>query len=62
MGNRSLPVAGKEWMQSWIEEFYREGIASGCAVNPLQFCAERPTTRAEMATFISRAYSFTPLP
>jgi hypothetical protein len=58
-----VPVQGKEWMQAWIEEFYREGITTGCTASPsLQYCPERPTTRAEMATFISRAYFIPQLP
>ena len=53
-----VPVAGKEWMQPWIEEFYREGITTGCAQNPLQYCPEQSVTRAEMATFIDRAFGY----
>ena len=57
-----LPVAGKEWMEAWVDEYYREGITTGCATNPLRYCPENPVTRGEMATFIDRAYSFPQLP
>ena len=57
-----VPVPGKEWMKPWIEEFYEEGITTGCANPPLQYCPERNVTRAEMAVFINRAFGFTPLP
>jgi len=57
-----VPEAGKEWMQPWIEQFYREGITGGCDTDPLRFCPERPVTRAEMATFIDRAFSFPQVP
>ena len=57
-----LPVAGKEWMQPWVEESYREGITTGCADNPLQYCPETSDTRGAVAAAISRAYSFTQLP
>jgi hypothetical protein len=57
-----LPVAGKEWMQPWVEEYYREGITTGCANSPLRYCPENPVTRAAMAVFISRAYSLPQLP
>jgi len=53
-----VPVLGKEWMQPWVEQFYNEGISGGCDVSPLRYCPERPATRAEMATFIDRAFSF----
>jgi hypothetical protein len=55
-----VPVAGKEWMESWIEEFYDEGITSGCAASPLRYCPEREVTRAEMAVFILRAFDNLP--
>jgi predicted outer membrane repeat protein len=57
-----VPVPGKEWMQPWIEEFYEQGITTGCAQSPLQYCPERPVTRAEMAVFIDRAFGIAPLP
>lgn len=57
-----VPVAGKEWMQPWIEEFYREGITTGCASSPLRYCPEQSVTRAEMATFIDRAFGFPQIP
>jgi hypothetical protein len=50
-----MPVAGKEWMEDWVEEFYDYGITSGCAADPLRYCPERAVTRAEMAVFILRA-------
>jgi len=53
-----VPVADKEWMQAWIEEFYEQGITGGCDVSPFRYCPERAVTRAEMATFIDRAFSF----
>ncbi|MEO8355342.1 MAG: matrixin family metalloprotease [Chloroflexota bacterium] len=50
-----LPVTGKEWMKPWVEQFYEEGITTGCAGAPFRYCPERPVTRAEMAVFILRA-------
>ncbi len=49
------PVTGKEWMEAWVDEFYRDGITTGCGVDPLRYCPENPVTRAEMAVFILRA-------
>ncbi len=55
-----VPVGGKEWMQPWIEEYYTEGITTGCGLSPLVYCPENHTTRAEMAVFIGRAYHLYP--
>jgi hypothetical protein len=57
-----VPVAGKEWMQPWIEQFYNEGITTGCASSPLRYCPEQSVTRAEMAVFIDRAFGYSQLP
>jgi hypothetical protein len=56
-----VPVTGKEWMEPWIDQFYREGITTGCGYSPLIYCPEDHVTRAEMAVFIVRAFGF-PLP
>jgi hypothetical protein len=50
-----VPVSGKEWMQPWVEEFYRNGIATGCASDPLRYCPETPATRAATAVYILRS-------
>jgi hypothetical protein len=60
-----LPVAGKEWQEAWVDQFYLEGITSGCGMSPLIYCPENPVTRAAMAVFILRAKygaSYTPPP
>ena len=60
-----LPVAGKEWQESWVGQFYLEGITAGCGVDPLRYCPENPVTRAAMAVFILRTLegsSYTPPP
>jgi predicted metalloprotease len=60
-----LPVAGKEWMTPWIEQFYNEGITTGCGVAPSGsplYCPESPVSRAEMAAFIDRAFKFPLVP
>ncbi len=55
-----MPVTGKEWMESWVDEFYNEGITSGCGVSPLIYCPTNNVTRAEMAVFIDRAFHLYP--
>jgi len=56
-----LPVAGKEWMEPWVDELYRRGITTGCGVSPLIYCPENPVKRQAMAAFIVRAFNL-PLP
>ncbi len=55
-----MPVPGDEWMESWVDEFYNEGITTGCATSPLRYCPTNNVTRAEMAVFIDRAFHFYP--
>ncbi len=49
-----MPVAGKEWMEPFVDEFYRRGITGGCGPGPI-YCPENPVTRAAMAVFLLRA-------
>jgi hypothetical protein len=44
------------WAADWIEELYARGITAGCSVDPLLYCPLDFTTRAEMATFVQRAW------
>jgi hypothetical protein len=50
-----LPVPGKEWQEAWVDQYYLEGITSGCGYSPLRYCPENPVTRAAMAVFLLRA-------
>ena len=43
------------WAVKWIEQLYNEGITSGCAISPLEYCPENNATRAEMAIFLMRS-------
>ena len=38
-----------------IAAIHKAGITAGCATTPLRFCPNQPVTRAEMATFLTRA-------
>jgi hypothetical protein len=58
-----VPYPGLEHLTPFIEEFYNDGITTGCAQNPLRYCPADKVTRAEMATFIERALgNFQPNP
>ena len=46
-------IPASYWAAAWIEQFYAEGITSGCGNG--NFCPEKvSTTRAEMAVFLLR--------
>ncbi len=40
---------------NWIEQFYNDGITSGCNAAPLEYCPDAAVTRAQMAVFVERA-------
>ena len=40
----------------FVETLYVEEITTGCLFDPLQFCPERPTSRGQMAAFVTRAH------
>src|SRR5688572_1617125 len=49
-----VPVAGKEFMEPFINAFYHQGVTTGCNQAPLQYCPETNVTRGEMAVFVGR--------
>ena len=45
---------------AYIDALHASGITKGCAVEPLRFCPDQPTTRAQMAAFLNRARALSP--
>ena len=43
-----------------IDALAAAGITVGCATEPLRYCPHSPVTRAQMATFLTRALSLAP--
>ena len=41
-----------------IDALFAAGITVGCGTDPLLYCPQGPTTRAEMASFLTRALEF----
>ncbi|HEX2989532.1 MAG TPA: hypothetical protein VHO49_02580, partial [Anaerolineales bacterium] len=56
-----IPYPGIEAYTPYIEEFYNDGLTSGCATNPLMYCPQNYVSRAAMAIFVARAFSL-PMP
>ena len=48
-------VSVNDWGADWIEQFYKDGITSGCGQNPLRYCPTNPVTRDQMAIFLLRS-------
>ena len=40
---------------AWIEQFYKDGITTGCNKNPLEYCPDAYVSRAQMAIFLLRS-------
>ncbi len=43
-----------------IEGMYGRGVTKGCTAEPLNYCPDRPVTRAQMASFFVRAIDLVP--
>jgi len=54
-GSLFADVSAFYWAGSWIEQFYWDGLTTGCSSMPLRYCPEANVTRAEMAVFLVRA-------
>jgi hypothetical protein len=50
-------VPSSHWAAAWIEQLRAEGITSGCGTNPLRYCPDNTTDRAEMAAFLTRTFN-----
>jgi hypothetical protein len=59
-----VPYLGQPaFFQAFIEEFYNDGITTGCSTNPMKYCPQNYVTRGEMAVFIERALgNYNPTP
>ena len=47
-----LPL--NHWAVEWVDALWQDGMTSGCQLQPLLFCPERPHTRAESVVFLER--------
>jgi hypothetical protein len=49
------------WAADYIEDLYSRSITTGCGTDPLRYCPFGDVTRAQMAAFLARSFSF-PVP
>ena len=50
----------QQWWAPFVERLFDLGVTSGCRLEPLRYCPDRAVTRAEMATFLARAFDLEP--
>ena len=53
---RFADVEGDHQLAAFIERFAELGVTRGCKTDPLRYCADDTVTRAQMATFLVRAF------
>ena len=54
--SRFVDVDAGEWWMPYVERLAELEVTKGCAVDPATFCPEASVTRAQMATFLTRAF------
>jgi|GEM_PF-1686794 len=50
------------WWAPFVERLFDMGITGGCRREPLRYCPDSSVTRAQMATFLTRAFEFEAAP
>ena len=58
--SRFSDVDAGQWWAAHVERLAELGVTAGCASEPAQYCPDAPVTRAQMATFLRRAFVFDP--
>ena len=54
--SRFADVDASQWWAAHVERLAELGITVGCATEPARYCPDEPVTRAQMASFIRRAF------
>ena len=54
--SRFVDVDASQWWAGYVERLAELGITVGCVSEPAQYCPDDPVTRAQMATFLKRAF------
>ena len=51
-----VDINPRQWWAPHVERMAALELSRGCSVNPARFCPDNPVTRAQMATFMVRAF------
>ena len=60
-GNTFYDVDDWEWWAGQVVRLGEVGVTSGCSADPPYFCPDYAVTRAQMATFLTRAFRLDPV-
>ena len=55
-GSRFVDVDPQQWWAPYVERLAELGVTKGCRSEPLSFCPSGSVTRAQMASFLVRAF------
>ena len=55
-------VEADEWWSPYAERLAKLEVTAGCKTEPLRYCPDRSVTRAQMATFLVRAFDLEEAP
>ena len=55
--SRFADVDASEWWSPYAEELADRDITTGCQTGPLRYCPDDSVTRAQMASFLARAFA-----
>ncbi|MDE0169703.1 MAG: S-layer homology domain-containing protein [bacterium] len=55
--SRFADVDAAEWWSPFTEDLADREITAGCATGPLRYCPDDSVTRAQMASFLTRAFA-----
>ena len=55
--SRFADVDASEWWSPYAEELADRDITTGCETGPLRYCPDDSVTRAQMASFLARAFA-----
>ncbi len=57
---RFADVGADQWWAAHAERLAELGVTLGCGASPARFCPDDPVTRAQMASFLQRAFRLDP--
>ena len=60
--SRFADVDAGRWWAAHADRLAELGVTRGCAVEPDRYCPDEPVTRAQMASFLTRAFRLDPMP